>query len=72
MRRWEATKDEVAAEDLALGGVQTSVSAKMMTLAGAEYEHIRAVVDACGGNKTQACRILGIGRGTLYSKLRAD
>lgn len=40
------------------------------TLADAELRHIKAVLDQCGGNKTKACRILGIGRGTLYKKLK--
>jgi DNA-binding protein Fis len=33
--------------------------------------HIESVLEAVGGNKTEACRILGIGRGTLYNKLAA-
>ncbi|HEY9102035.1 sigma-54 interaction domain-containing protein [Chitinimonas sp.] len=35
----------------------------------AEIEAIRAAVMAAGGNKTEAARILGIGRATLYEKL---
>ena len=29
-----------------------------------------AVLAQCGGNKSQACKLLGIGRGTLYKKLK--
>jgi len=40
-----------------------------MTLKEAEIRHIRHVLASVKGNKTQACKILGIGRATLYSKL---
>ena len=39
-------------------------------LADAELRHIKAVLDQCGGNKSQTCKLLGIGRGTLYKKLK--
>ena len=42
---------------------------RLMSLKEAEKRHILWVLDKCGGNKTQACRILGIGRGTLFKKL---
>jgi DNA-binding NtrC family response regulator len=42
---------------------------EMMTLKEAELRHIQYVLERCGGNKTKACRVLGIGRATLYSKL---
>ena len=42
---------------------------RLMSLKEAEKRHILWILDHCGGNKTQACRILGIGRATLYSKL---
>lgn len=42
---------------------------EMITLKEAELRHIQYVLERCNGNKTQACRILGIGRATLYSKL---
>lgn len=41
----------------------------LISLADAERRHILAVLERVGGNKTRACRILGIGRGTLYKKL---
>ena len=66
------THDDVRVEDLALATSRDDASALMISLAEAEQRHIRSVLDACGGNKTQACRILGIGRGTLYSKLRDE
>jgi propionate catabolism operon transcriptional regulator len=36
----------------------------------AELEHIAATVQACRGNVAEACRRLGIGRTTLWRKLR--
>ncbi len=40
-------------------------------LAEVEREHILRVVEACGGSHVDASRILGIGRNTLWRKLRA-
>ncbi|MFA5026831.1 MAG: sigma 54-interacting transcriptional regulator, partial [Candidatus Methylomirabilota bacterium] len=41
------------------------------TLAEAEKEHVAAVLKDCGGNKSQAARILGISPTTLWRKLSA-
>jgi len=41
------------------------------TLADVEREHIRHVLDAVHGNRTEASRILGISKPTLYAKLPA-
>ena len=41
------------------------------TLREVEIEHIRAVLDSVGGNKTKAAEILGIDRKSLRSKLNA-
>ncbi len=40
-------------------------------LAEVEREHILHVLEACGGSQGEAARVLGIGRNTLWRKLRA-
>lgn len=65
------TTSEVTVNDLALGAQPTTSSTKLISLAAAEQQHIADVLSACKGNKTQACRILEIGRGTLYAKLKS-
>ena len=40
------------------------------TLAEAERDHILGVLEACSGSQAEAARILGIGRNTLWRKLR--
>jgi two-component system response regulator HydG len=41
-----------------------------LTLAEAERRHILSVLDACGGSQRQAADILGVGRNTLWRKIR--
>ena len=66
--------EELAAIDLGLPTVATSNAGvpEIMTLKEAEQRHIKFVLERCGGNKTKACKLLGIGRATLYSKLESD
>lgn len=66
--------EEMEASDLGLPGSSASYTTRpeMSTLKEAEERHIKFVLDRCGGNKSQACKILGIGRATLYSKLGSD
>ena len=42
------------------------------TLADVEKEHIARTLDAVGGNRSEAARVLGIGRNTLLRKLKED
>jgi propionate catabolism operon transcriptional regulator len=37
-----------------------------------ESEHIRKVLDACGGNRTRAAEILGVSSVTLWRKLAKE
>jgi Nif-specific regulatory protein len=63
--------EEVQAADMGLTaseGEQSPIS-QLMSLKVAERRHIEWVLNQCGGNKTKACRILGIGRATLYNKM---
>ena len=41
-------------------------------LAEIEMAYIRAAVERCGQNRSQAARLLGIGRSTLIRKLKQD
>lgn len=43
----------------------------LLSLAEVEQAHILYVLDRCGGNQGEAARVLGIGRNTLWRKLRA-
>ena len=42
----------------------------MITLANAERLHILHVMEACGGQQTRAAKVLGVGRTTLWRKLK--
>jgi two-component system response regulator HydG len=42
----------------------------LRTLAEVEREHVARVLEACGGNQVEAARTLGIGRTTLWRKMR--
>ncbi|MDP7020244.1 MAG: sigma 54-interacting transcriptional regulator [Pirellulaceae bacterium] len=65
--------DEVTVEDLGMPVHQrdTNPTPQLMSVREAERRHIHYVLEQVGGNKTKACRILEIGRGTLYNKLDA-
>lgn len=39
-------------------------------LVDVEREHVLRVIEACGGSQTEAARVLGIGRNTLWRKLQ--
>jgi DNA-binding NtrC family response regulator len=41
------------------------------TLAEVEREHVLRVLERCGGSQAEAARVLGIGRNTLWRKLRS-
>ncbi len=66
-RMQQAACEEPPASELAVAGALDPET--LPTLAEIEHEHIHRVLSACGGNKAQAARILGLGRKTLYRKL---
>lgn len=43
----------------------------LRTLAEVERDHVLDVLERCGGSQVEAARVLGIGRNTLWRKLRA-
>ncbi len=59
----------------AMGGAADRLSSiaagALRSLAEVEREHIARVLQAVGGSQTQAAEVLGIGRNTLWRKLRA-
>jgi DNA-binding NtrC family response regulator len=48
-----------------------SLGESVATLHEVESQHIRAVLRQCRGNRAKAARLLGIGRNTLWRKLKA-
>ena len=48
----------------------TEMPAAARTLADVERDHILAVLDSAGGNRTKAAAALGMGAATLFRKLR--
>jgi two-component system response regulator HydG len=51
--------------------LEPGASAPFRSLADVEREHILRVLDACSGSQVEAARLLGVGRNTLWRKLRA-
>lgn len=49
----------------------SSSTTPFRTLAEVEREHILRVLDACGGSQSEAARVLGVARNTLWRKLRS-
>lgn len=54
----------------AAGECPQAAGIRPRTLAQAEREHIEEVLRFCGGKRADAARILGIGRNTLWRKLK--
>ncbi len=52
-------------------GAPSRAGEVLRPLADVEREHILRVLESCGGHQEDAARILGIGRTTLWRKLRA-
>ncbi|MEW6319457.1 MAG: response regulator [Acidobacteriota bacterium] len=61
-----ADADQIVA---ALDGTQPSGETPAPSLARVEWEHIQRVLADCGGNVSQAARVLGIHRRSLQRKL---
>jgi DNA-binding NtrC family response regulator len=73
-----ATEDVVRAEDLPEELTRVSVvpgqpgtpPPDLRALADVERDHVLQVLAACAGSQAEAARVLGIGRNTLWRKLR--
>jgi DNA-binding NtrC family response regulator len=64
----EDLPDEIRSSTPGVGG--PGVSSASRTLADVEREHILAVLDSVGGNRSKAATVLGIGPATLFRKLK--
>ena len=72
-----ATFEAIAVEDLPErirqyqgGGVASATAdAGLITVEELERRHILAVLEQLGGNRTEAAKVLGLDRKTLYRKL---
>ena len=61
--------DTIEAGDLQLGTARPPEGSNgSLDLATLEIQHIRRVLESVDGNKSEAARILGINRRTLYRK----
>jgi transcriptional regulator with PAS, ATPase and Fis domain len=74
-----AEHDVLVLEDIVLPDTESAESGFLrraarrgLRLADIELEYIRAVVDAADGNKSDAAKILGIDRRTLYRRLEDE
>ncbi len=67
-----AKSEEIQVSDLpsAFLKTETSVSEKAITLEETEKQHLIEVLNKCQWNKKKAAKMLGIGRSTLYVKLK--
>jgi len=70
--RPEHLPDEIAETGPGVRPAGSDGSPRRLSLSEAELDHVRRVLDACGGNKSEAARVLGISRTTLREKLRHD
>lgn len=62
--------DEILFSSTAVTSRGHGASEGLQTLAEVERQHILRVLDACDGSQVEAARVLGIGRNTLWRKLR--
>jgi len=66
----EDLPDDVRFSTTAVTSRGLHASEDVTSLAEVERRHILHVLDACGGSQAEAARVLGIGRNTLWRKLR--
>lgn len=62
----------ISMDSLPSARTTTKKPARLSSLREVERQHIRRVLDSCGGNKSRAARILGITRTTLRDKLARE
>ena len=70
-RGGEVRREHLPEELLRTAPPAARKAASARKLAEVEREHVLRVLEACGGSQVEAARVLGIGRNTLWRKLRA-
>ena len=70
-RGLEVQRDDLPEELASPRRLEVSAPVRLRTLAEVEREHVLGVLEACGGNTTDAARVLGIGRNTLWRKVKS-
>lgn len=68
--RVDATRPAADATPDAVDASTTAARRSLSPLERAEFDVIRATLEQCAGNRSDAARALGISRSTLYQKLR--
>ena len=68
--REEDRPDELRGPPGNAARASSPVPSRLQSLAEVEREHLLRVLDACGGSQSEAARVLGIARNTLWRKLR--
>jgi DNA-binding NtrC family response regulator len=68
--RPEHLPDELRSTGRTAAASRSAPPPKLKTLAEAERDHVMYVLEQCGGSQVEAARVLGIGRNTLWRKLR--
>ena len=66
-----AAGDEIQPDELNLPAKSDHIDLSSQRIADVERRHILNVLQNCGGNKTEAARILGLARSTLVLKLQS-
>ncbi len=71
LARGGEVRPEQLPEELRNGPRRRKPPSELRPLAEVEREHVRRVLELCGGNQVEAARVLHVSRSTLWRKLRA-
>jgi two-component system response regulator HydG len=71
LARGGEVRPEHLPEEVRNGTGRRRTPPELRPLADVEREHVRRVLELCGGNQVEAARVLQVGRSTLWRKLRS-